>query len=229
MPMREWYTVHEIFSSIQGEGVLTGVPSTFIRLQGCPVHCWWCDSGPLADEELGPRTTNGETRNTWGAGGKRMTLAEILNEVKHRHVIITGGEPLIWDLDSLIYNLKYNGARVQLETSGYKGFIGKKRPDWVTWSPKENLEWEAPSEFKLLANEVKYVVDENFDIKTALKQFHWFKARDMKMPEFVLMPEGMPPKLSNIQRTIEMLDGLDSYIRLHFRFGDRLQYRLGLR
>jgi 7-carboxy-7-deazaguanine synthase len=231
---REWYQVNEIFTSIQGEGVLVGTPATFIRLQGCTVGCWWCDSGPLADKE--GRTTNGQTRNTWFRGGNRMTVDTILEQVEEKHVIITGGEPTLWNLDPLIDILRANGHIIQLETSGQNALKGEQKPDWITWSPKENLGFSAPPQIRDLSNEVKFVVDATltFEIVWGLYKRLWNERlsgnlRAGPMPSFVLMPEGSPPTRVSIERTMNLLNEIPSGVRNQFRFGQRLQYQLEVR
>jgi 7-carboxy-7-deazaguanine synthase len=227
---RDWYQVNEIFTSVQGEGVLTGRRATFIRLQGCTVGCHWCDSGPLADA-IKDRT-NGETGNTWGKGGQRMTVDAILAQVQSRHVIITGGEPTIWDLDGLIAPLKRSGVFVQLETSGQNDLKGEWRPDWITWSPKMNLNWDAPTDIKLAVNEVKWVIEPGLPFAKLIETWDWLEARRIGMPEFVLMPEGCPPHAHTIAQTMEYLERVATdapFIAKSWRFGDRLQYRLGVR
>ncbi|MFM7149580.1 MAG: 7-carboxy-7-deazaguanine synthase QueE, partial [Gemmataceae bacterium] len=74
--------ISEIFYSIQGEGSLSGVPSTFIRTSGCNLRCRWCDT---------PYTS-------WESEGQHLSLEEILRTVESfpsRHVVLTGGEPLL--------------------------------------------------------------------------------------------------------------------------------------
>lgn len=224
------YQVNELFTSIQGEGMMTGSKATFIRLQGCTVGCPWCDSGPLADQLFG-RQTNGLTRNTWAKGGKRMTIDEIVRQVDQMHVVITGGEPTLYDLDPLLKALR--GHWIQLETSGQQWLKGKLLPDWITWSPKENLGWTASSHYYFMADEVKFVVDANLKFGTVLGVFKaaMGTARP-KVPYIVLMPEGCPPSKETIEKAmsfqnelVEMYPTLFQYIR----FGDRLQYRLGIR
>jgi 7-carboxy-7-deazaguanine synthase len=231
---REWLQVNEIFTSIQGEGILVGTPATFIRLQGCTVGCPWCDSGPLADIE--GRTTNGKTRNTWYRGGTRMTVEMIMLQVAEKHVIITGGEPTMWNLDALIQVLHDTGHFVQLETSGQNALKGDLLPDWITWSPKQNLGFSAPPQIRDLANEVKFVVDDKltFEIVWTLYKRLWNERLEADaiagpMPEFVFMPEGSPPDEVSINRALDLLSEIPFGVRNHFRYGQRLQYELGVR
>lgn len=97
--------ISEIFYSIQGEGKLTGTPSAFIRTSGCNLRCIWCDS---------PYTS-------WQPGGESLSNAEIvrrLAEYSTRHVVLTGGEPLIADdVEDLTRLVKSSGYHLTLETA----------------------------------------------------------------------------------------------------------------
>ncbi|MCL2076689.1 MAG: 7-carboxy-7-deazaguanine synthase QueE [Betaproteobacteria bacterium] len=96
--------ISEIFFSLQGEASRAGLPTVFIRLAGCPLHCHWCDTGYAL------------------TGGTRMTLAEIMVAVRihpTRHVCVTGGEPLAQkDCLALLAMLSDANYEVCLETSG---------------------------------------------------------------------------------------------------------------
>jgi 7-carboxy-7-deazaguanine synthase len=96
--------ITEIFESVQGETTLTGIPTTFIRLAGCPLRCTWCD-----------------TSYSFGRGVKRE-IGEILMQVDHfgwRHVCVTGGEPLAQHrVLLLIAALCDRNYLVSLETAG---------------------------------------------------------------------------------------------------------------
>lgn len=221
------YQVNEQFLSIQGEGVLAGTLSTFIRLQGCPVGCSWCDSGPLTESM--PDRSNGQTRNTWGAGGVAMTVEEIMASVATKHVVITGGEPILYNLDELIGALRRNKNTIQIETSGYCDFKGSLLPDWITWSPKENLKWDAPERFKKKVSEVKWVVDSALQPETTVKVHHWMLEHAHGSPYFILMPEGCPPTEDNFTKAQAMLLGVPMMYQSKWRISDRLQYRLGVR
>ena len=96
--------INEIFLSIQGEGILMGVPTTFIRLSGCNLRCEWCDTQYAYDE------------------GEEMTLDEVLQKVKENptsHVCVTGGEPLLQEESiRLVQTLHDQGFQVSVETNG---------------------------------------------------------------------------------------------------------------
>jgi len=96
--------INEIFHTIQGEGILMGVPTVFIRFTGCNLRCGWCDTRYAYDE------------------GEEMNLNDILQEVSEHptsHVCITGGEPLLQDgVKNLIQALSDEGYTVLLETNG---------------------------------------------------------------------------------------------------------------
>jgi organic radical activating enzyme len=213
------YRVNEMFSSVQGEGVLVGVPSTFIRLQVCTVGCPWCD-----------------TKYTWAQGGELYTLEDIVKVVEsfgNQHVVITGGEPTYWNLDPLLAALHELNLNTQLETSGQNALKGKIRPRWVTWSPKQNLGFEAPMAIKNIVDEVKYVIDDVIqpeDIQKGI-DYMFYERRDPRI-HIVLMPEGCPPETPSIHKTMQYLKGADGEIDFHnlpTRFGWRLQYTLKVR
>jgi 7-carboxy-7-deazaguanine synthase len=112
----------ETFHSVQGEGTWIGVNAFFIRLAGCDVGCPWCD-----------------TKISWNIKRyPQIAIADLVTEAVTAHpaiVIITGGEPLMHDLTELTRQLKEQGLRAHLETSGSHPFSGHF--DWVTFSPKQ--------------------------------------------------------------------------------------------
>lgn len=102
--------VHSLFNTIQGEGPYTGRPAIFIRLGGCPLHCWFCDTD-FAEESSSwfkPDELAWMCASNWDNAGWR---AEPL-------VVITGGEPLYQNLTPLVTTLREGGFVVQVETSG---------------------------------------------------------------------------------------------------------------
>lgn len=210
------YQVNEMFNTVQGEGIYVGRPSTFIRLQGCTVGCSWCD-----------------TKYTWAKGGTRATAQEIVESLMpslQPHVVITGGEPTMYDLDDLILTLeealkkKYANWIIQLETSGQNNLKGVLRPTWITWSPKENLNFACAPYLLPEVNEIKFVVDEALTYETIRSVVHQFLAlNDRKVP-VVLMPEGTPPSEENCAKALEWVMKDPNLI-----LGDRLQWRLKIR
>jgi len=97
--------IAEIFHSIQGEGLLAGVPSVFVRTSGCNLRCHWCDT-PYA---------------SWKPEGPEMSVEQILRKVEEwncSHVVLTGGEPMIApDLPALATGLKKAGKHITIETA----------------------------------------------------------------------------------------------------------------
>ncbi len=111
--------VNEIFYSIQGEGKFTGTPAIFIRLAGCNLACGFCDTEHRLHKEY--------------------TENEIMREIagyKAKHVVITGGEPMLQLTFSLIDKLHKAGKFVQVETNGTQSMKEYLPIDWITCSPK---------------------------------------------------------------------------------------------
>ena len=166
--------IQETFQdTIQGEGFHSGTPADFIRTYGCPVGCWFCDTGYSApDGEYYKKTLP----------KKPMEIDEIVSELKSPLVVITGGEPFIHkELGALCSAILKTGRMVSIETSGS---YFKEIPDdvWVTLSPKDNVSpkfpstiemWERANELKIivcLGNEYQYYEDRIKDFK-GLKYF----------------------------------------------------------
>ncbi len=121
--------VVELFHSIQGEGALVGTPSIFIRLAGCALRCSWCDTAYAWSE------TSGTT----------YAITQLLHEVdryESRHVVVTGGEPLV-DMDmqprpmlhDLVHGLREQGKHITIETAGL-AYVAALECDLMSISPK---------------------------------------------------------------------------------------------
>jgi 7-carboxy-7-deazaguanine synthase len=98
--------IAEIFHSIQGEGLLTGVPSVFVRTSGCNLRCVWCDT-PYA---------------SWNPEGQETSVSEVAKKISEwncNHIVLTGGEPMIApNLPELATVLKKQGKHITIETAG---------------------------------------------------------------------------------------------------------------
>jgi 7-carboxy-7-deazaguanine synthase len=148
----EMLPLMEEFYTIQGEGFHTGKAAYFIRIGGCDVGCHWCD-----------------VKESWNAKLHPPTLADtIVNNVKNNAntVVVTGGEPLMWQLDYLTESLQTNNIKTHIETSGAYPLSGKW--DWICLSPKKT---KLPlQEIYTKAHELKVIVYNKNDFKFAEEQ-----------------------------------------------------------
>jgi len=156
--------LNEIFESIQGEGSFTGAPSIFVRLQGCPVGCAWCDtkhSWYLSEEHQTDFTRVVEKAGD-GESWCETDVAELVTHLlsyKARHIVISGGEPCMYDLVELTDALLDNGFSCQIETSGTFE-VKVNEQTHVTVSPKIAMKggYEILDQALLRANEIKHPV-----------------------------------------------------------------------
>jgi len=170
----------EEFYSIQGEGFNTGKAAYFLRIGGCDVGCRWCDVKESWNADLHPLVAVDD-------------IVKRINECAANAVVITGGEPLIYDLSYLCDELKAIGIEIFLETSGAYPLSGSF--DWICLSPKKN---QPPLKDSLdNADEVKVIIQDEADFVWAeenaglvskdvllLLQPEWSKAKQM-MPLIV--------------------------------------------
>lgn len=142
----------EEFYTIQGEGFHTGTAAYFIRIGGCDVGCHWCDVKESWNAELHPATTSD-------------TIIE--NALKFGNtVVITGGEPLMWNLDYITQHLQQNKIKTHIETSGAYSLSGSW--NWICLSPKKN---KLPlQEIYAVADELKIIIYNKNDFKFAEEQ-----------------------------------------------------------
>ncbi|MHC4325211.1 MAG: 7-carboxy-7-deazaguanine synthase QueE [Planctomycetota bacterium] len=184
--------INEIFYSLQGEGFLAGVPSVFVRIAGCPLRCWWCD-----------------TKYAWSKeAGRQYSINEIVQAVQKwpcRFVVLTGGEPMVDpDLPQLVRELKTAGKHITIETAGI-AYIPDMPCDLMSISPK--LSNSVPDDAKLAAihkdskldlavleelinnynYQLKFVVDSEVDlpeIKETIKKLAYVdREKIMLMPQ----------------------------------------------
>ncbi|MBC7555354.1 MAG: 7-carboxy-7-deazaguanine synthase QueE [Chryseobacterium sp.] len=175
--------VMEHFYTIQGEGAHTGKAAYFIRLGGCDVGCHWCDVKESWDPNLHPLMDAGK-------------IAEIAAS-NCKTIVLTGGEPLMWNLAPLTNKLKNLGCTIHIETSGAYKMSGVL--DWITLSPKKT--GLPKSDIYEKAHELKVIIFNNNDFKFAAEQAdkvnescklylqsEWSKRAEMypKMTDFVM-------------------------------------------
>jgi len=184
----------EDFYTIQGEGYYQGHAAYFVRLGGCDVGCVWCD-----------------VKESWDASAHPLvSIEEIVKRVKSSGseiVVITGGEPAMYDLTLLTGELKKAGLRTNIETSGAYKLTGTW--DWVCFSPKK---FKAPDPSVYAhANELKVIVYNKSD-------FNWaeeFGALVNSSCELFLQPEWSKEK--------EMLPLIIEYVKNHPQWKVSLQ------
>lgn len=162
------YPLMEHFYTIQGEGANTGKAAYFLRLGGCDVGCVWCD-----------------VKESWEAGKHQLvTVDAMVNFVKQsgaKRVVITGGEPAMYDLSSLTDALHQLGLECYIETSGAYTLTGDW--DWICVSPKK---FKRPLDEVLnAAHELKVIVYNESDFNWA--EQHRLKVKDTCM--LFLQPE----------------------------------------
>ena len=142
----------EAFYTIQGEGYHKGSAAYFIRIGGCDVGCHWCDVKESWDAQKHPATLIGEI---------------VEQAIKHSNIIvITGGEPLMWNMKPLTLALKKKKMQIHIETSGAYEITGHW--DWFCLSPKKN---KLPTtDAYSLADELKVIIYNNDDFRFAEEQ-----------------------------------------------------------
>ncbi|EDP59963.1 7-carboxy-7-deazaguanine synthase QueE [Vibrio sp. AND4] len=161
-----------MFETIQGEGVFTGVPAVFVRLQECPVGCSWCDTKQTwyAKEEdqrqIGDILVKTEDSPTWCFASAQDIVVEYKKQgFNAKHIVITGGEPCIYDLRELTAAFEEMDCQCQIETSGTSEVVASEST-WVTVSPKVAMKGKLPILKSALgrANEIKHPVGTQKDI-----------------------------------------------------------------
>ena len=148
----EMLPLMESFYTIQGEGFHKGTAAYFIRLGGCDVGCHWCDVKESWDALLHPPTLT----------------TEIVENTKQYSdtVVVTGGEPLMWDMTMLTKLLNAKNKSVHIETSGAYDLTGIW--DWICLSPKKT---KLPKEkIYRYADELKIIIHNKSDFNFAEEQ-----------------------------------------------------------
>ena len=186
----------ESFYTIQGEGYFSGQSAHFLRIGGCDVGCHWCDVKESWDPKIHPLTR----------------IENIILEIaksKINTVVITGGEPLMWNLKKLTSGLKKYVENIHLETSGAYPISGKF--DWICLSPKKT---KPPlDEILFKANEFKVIINNKHD-------FIWAENLSKKLPnscKLYLQPEWskkndiMPTVISYVKENPKWIISLQTH------------------
>ncbi|MCX7545869.1 7-carboxy-7-deazaguanine synthase QueE [Marinicella gelatinilytica] len=178
--------IHEIFYSLQGESTLTGLPTVFVRLTGCPLRCVWCD-----------------TEYAFG-GGQWMHYDDILAEVaQHQtpYVCVTGGEPLAQKrVHGLLDRLMAENYTVSLETAGALS-VADVHPDVI-----KIIDLKAPGSGEMMKNDytnldlvshkdqVKFVIADDKDYQWAVATLHKYAIHERCQVLFSPVADVLPPK-----------------------------------
>ncbi|TVQ08745.1 MAG: 7-carboxy-7-deazaguanine synthase QueE [Bacteroidetes bacterium] len=186
----------EMFYSIQGEGYNTGKAAFFIRIGGCDVGCHWCD-----------------VKESWDASIHPLTPAEEIleNILKYpaQSVVITGGEPLMYNLDYLCGILKEKNISIFLETSGTYPLSGTF--DWICVSPKSQM--NPRRDMLQLADELKVIVYEPGDFDWAGENLPYVKQKCMLylQPEWSRYQKMLPHIVDYILNNPRWMFSLQSH------------------
>lgn len=215
--------IAEIFYSVQGEGSLVGVPSIFVRTSGCNLRCSWCDT---------PYTS-------WNPEGAEMSVEEILDRAAEfnaaRHVVITGGEPMIAPgIVELSRRFRERGIHITVETAGtvfapvecdlmsISPKLSNSTPEGAFRAQHERLRLQPDVLRRLMAAcdyQLKFVIAREGDVEEACAVAAQVSAPASKV---ILMPEGI---------SAETLDQRGAWIaeickQQGFRFSPRLHVHL---
>jgi len=158
----------EEFFTLQGEGYHTGKAAYFIRIGGCDVGCSWCDSRFSWNPKLHPVVQTDD-------------IIENVIKSGTDSVVVTGGEPLMWNLDYLCEGLKKRNINTFIETSGAYPVSGNW--DWICLSPKKNM--PPVGDICLAADELKVIIQTK-------KDFAWAEEYRLRVNEkckLFLQPE----------------------------------------
>jgi 7-carboxy-7-deazaguanine synthase len=176
----------EEFYSLQGEGFHTGKPAYFVRIGGCDVGCRWCD-----------------VKEAWNASSCPPVSSALIAEHASNHpakaIVVTGGEPLLYNLDDLCNELHKRGISTFLETSGSSALSGEW--DWICLSPKKDL--PPLAEIFPLAGELKVIIE-------SFEDFSWAEENARKVNDNCLL--FLQPEWSVRE---QMIPQIVTYIKEH--------------
>ncbi len=190
----------EEFFSVQGEGYHSGTAAFFIRLGGCDVGCSWCDTRFAWDPDLHPMIKTDDIIRTAVNSGADSA-------------VITGGEPLMWNLDYLCSALQHEKIRTFIETSGTYPISGKW--DWICLSPKINI--PPVGNIWRMADELKVIVEKESDIEKAVS-YRNFVRKDCRLflqPEWSRFSKIIPAIVNYVKENPEWRISLQIHKYMH--------------
>lgn len=233
--MTEQLPVNELFETIQGEATFTGTPAVFIRLQGCPVGCAFCDTkhtwtidprNAVTMDEVLSKSADAPSFAWMGP----VHIAEIAARHKSQHIVITGGEPCLYDLWPLTSKLITRGLTVQIETSGTSE-IKCAGGTFVTLSPKIGMPGgkEVLDSAIARADEIKMPVGKMADIDKLRAVMDRVKDARQKHdrdvinggPTVWLQPLSQSPKATELCVEMATLNGWKLSVQTHKYLGVR--------
>lgn len=184
---RAMYGINKIYGTIQGEGGQAGTPMTIVRLQGCPVECRFCDTPEswAVPAETGWRHTEQIVRTVRGHSPM--------------WALVTGGEPTWYDLQALTSALHKAGIETALETSGVYDITGDW--DYITISPKPDGVLPLQMQNVKLANEIKWIVGRDKDIRFIEGRYEAFLQAGLlvdRRPRWSIQPMSTNKKATEI-------------------------------
>ena len=200
--------IAEIYCSVQGEGLLTGVPCVFVRTSGCNLRCWFCDT-PYA---------------SWRPEGQDIAVDEIVAQVEEwdtGHVVVTGGEPMLFaEMIPFCERLRAIGRHVTIETAGtlylpvacdlmsISPKLAPSGPATATharWRRRHERERHRPAVIRRLVDEydyqMKFVIDTPQDLEDVQNYLDEFP--EIARERVLLMPQGTDAK--QLQRRADWL------------------------
>lgn len=193
--------IEECFVSLQGEGILSGTPSSFVRVSGCNLRCSWCDT---------PNTS-------WSPKGHAKTVDALLDfcATGPHHVVLTGGEPMIFPrVSALCGRLRAAGHHVTIETAGTRTLPGL-RCDLISISPKlahsapDHAQWNARHEQRRMRPHriAQLIREQPWQLKFVVRDGEAELGRDIDEIEELLITVGIPTDQRD--RVLLMPEGTD--------------------
>ncbi len=188
--------VMEMFYSIQGEGYNTGRPAAFVRIGGCDVGCHWCDVKEAWDASVHPLT-------------EKRDIIDYVHAFPAGAAVITGGEPLMYNLGPLCEGLRQKGVTIYLETCGSYPLSGQF--DWICLSPKRSL--DPRHDMLHMADEMKVIVYDSSDLEWAEKNAMQVKEKCLLylQPEWSRYNEILPVIVEYVKNHPQWMVSLQSH------------------